>query len=61
MSLDDLGYLFRRAEQEMKLAQSARNPQVVAVHLRFLELYRERIASARRAAGNGLATAVRKS
>jgi hypothetical protein len=51
MSLEDLAYFSRRAEQERELARSAQNPDVAAVHRRFVNLYRERIAAVRRDGG----------
>lgn len=46
---DNLAYFERRAEQELRLAQQAVDPQVVAAHYRLAELYLERLSTERAA------------
>lgn len=43
--MDDVGYLIRRAEQEVELAQSAIVPAVVSAHYRMSNAYLERAQS----------------
>jgi hypothetical protein len=45
MSDEDVGYFYRRAEEELAMAQKAALPKVVAAHYQLASAYLERVAS----------------
>ena len=50
MSDKDAGYFYRRAVEEIAMAQKAELPTVVAAHYKFASAYLKRLVSEERAA-----------
>ena len=45
MSDEDVAYFYRRAEDELEMAQKAELPKVVAAHYQLASAYLERVAT----------------
>jgi hypothetical protein len=48
MSDEDLGFFYRRAEEELEMAHRAELPKVVAAHYQIASAYLERVATQER-------------